>query len=251
MSVNGTAGGEPTRLGLPMGDLAGSIFAVFGVLAALNRRHETGRGGLVEVAMLDGLIAMLGYLAQLVFVAGQTPGPVGSKHPSIVPYGAFPTSDGHVIVACLTEGFWRNFATALGRPDLVSDPRFAAYADRLANRTELESIIESEMRQADSAAWLERLEAQDVPHAPILDVPAALEQAHCAARGLIRTVTHAEAGPLRVVASPLRFDGAGGPPCTPPPLLGADSADILTGLLGLTPEGVAGLRARGVIALPG
>lgn len=247
MSINGTAGGEPTRLGLPMGDLAGSIFAVFGILAALNRRHDTGRGGLVEVAMLDGLIALLGYLAQLVFVAGQTPAPVGSKHPSIVPYGAFPTRDGHVIVACLTEEFWRNFARALGRPELAEDVRFARYTDRLANRAALEEIVEACMRGEDTATWLQRLDDCDVPNAAILDVPAALEQAHCAARGLIRAVTHPEVGPLRVVGSPLRFDGAAGVALTPPPLLGEQGADILSRVLELAPETVAGLKSRGVL----
>lgn len=247
MSVNGTPGGAPTRLGLPMGDLAGSIFAVFGILAALNRRHATGRGGLVEVAMLDGLIALLGYFAQLVFVAGKTPGPVGSKHPSIVPYGAFPTRDGHVIVACLTETFWRNFARALDMPELAEDARFARYDARLANRAELEALVEERMRRDDSATWLARLDACDVPNAPILDVAQALEQAHCAARGLIGAVTHPEIGPLKVVRGPLRFDGKPGAEATPPPLLGADGADILGELLGKSPAEVAALRAWGVI----
>lgn len=247
MSVNGEPGGPPSKLGLPLGDLAGGVFAVFGILAALHERGASGRGRRVEVAMLDGLIAMLGYLAQIFFVTGEAPKPVGTRHPSISPYGAFPTRDGHVIVACLTERFWRNFAVCLGRPELAEDPRFRLYQDRLTNRAALEPMIEARMREESSAFWLEALAHHDVPHAPILDVPAALTQAHVVARGLIETVSHPAIGEMRLVRNPILFDGQGQAPSRPPSLLGEDGAGILAEALGLDAEAIAALVAAGVV----
>ena len=250
MSVNREPGQAPNKLGLPLGDMAGSIFAVFGILAALTQRGATGRGQKVDVAMLDSLIGMLGYLAQIYFVTGTAPQPVGTKHGSLTPYGAFPTSDGHVIVACLTEGFWHNFARSLDAPELIDDPRFARYETRLTHRAELEALIEARMVRNDTAWWLARLDAFDVPHAPILDVGEALEQPHVLARGLVETVEHPQAGTMRMVRGPIRFDGAGPAPAVPPRLLGEDAAAVLGRVLGLGSDAVSDLVAAGVVGAP-
>lgn len=220
MSVNCEPDGTPNKLGLPLGDMAGSIFALFGILAALYQRQVTGQGRKIEIAMLDSLIAMLGYLAQIYFVTGKAPKPVGTKHPSIVPYGAYPTSDGHVIVACLTEQFWCNFAKALGKGELTTDTRFSQYSARLENRLELEAIINTEMREHDTQYWLDRLKEFDVPCAPILNIAQALTQPHVAARGLIGETEHPEAGKLKYVETPIRFSGGETKTSAPPPLLG-------------------------------
>jgi len=247
MSVNGEHGAGPSKLGLPLGDMAGSIFAVFGILAALQQRHTTGKGSKVDVAMLDSLIAMLGYLAQIFFITGQAPKPVGTKHPSIVPYGAFPTQDGHVIVACLTEKFWRNFAACLGMPELADDPRFARYAERLANRDALEVLIDHRMRQEGTDFWLGELDRYDVPHAPILDVGQALEQAHVAVRGLVETVTHPTLGEMKIVRSPIRFDGKGPDTATAPQLLGEGTSAILVDRLAMSVQAIQELQSKGTI----
>ena len=125
--------------------------------------------------MLDSLIAMQGYLSQIYFVTGQSPKPVGTRHPSIVPYGAFPTSDGHVIVACLTDRFWQNFARSLDLEDLITDLRFEMYQARLDNRDALEPLIIAKMKQQSTAYWLDRLTEFDVPNAPILSIGDALD----------------------------------------------------------------------------
>lgn len=250
MSVNREPGQAPNKLGLPLGDMAGSIFSVFGLLAALVERGRTGRGRHVEIAMLDSLIAMQGYLSQIYFVTGQSPQPVGTRHPSIVPYGAFPTADGHVIVACLTERFWQNFARALDRAELIEDPRFAEYQARLAHRDTLEPMICAAMAERDTEWWLARLAAFDVPSAPILDIGQALEQDHVRDHGLVETVQHPQAGALRLVRGPIRFDGAGPAPARAPSLLGADSRAVLGDLLGLDPARIAALETAGVVAGP-
>ncbi|MBY6006083.1 CoA transferase [Salipiger bermudensis] len=248
MSVNREPGQAPNKLGLPLGDMAGSIFSLFGLLAALHERNVTGQGRHVEVAMLDSMIALQGYLSQIYFVSGESPQPVGTQHPSIVPYGAFPTADGHVIVACLTERFWHNFARCIGRADLIDDPRFAAYEARLANRGALEPLIHAAMAGEGTEHWLSRLTEFDVPNAPILSIGEALEQEHVAAHGLIEEVTHPEAGPLRLVRGPILFDGEGPSPASPPSLLGADTGEVLREALGLGEAELRALEARGVLS---
>jgi crotonobetainyl-CoA:carnitine CoA-transferase CaiB-like acyl-CoA transferase len=248
MSVNCEPGQAPNKLGLPLGDMAGSIYSIFGILAALHERNQSGQGRLVEIAMLDSLIAMQGYLSQIYFLTGESPKPVGTQHPSIVPYGSFPTSDGHVIVACLTERFWHNFARCLDRSDLIDDPRFALYETRLKNRGELEPIINCRMTSESTAYWLARLSAFDVPNAPILSIGEALEQEHVAAHGLIETVEHPKVGSLRMVRGPILFDGQGPVPASSPSLLGEDTYEILSEKLGFTRKQLDDLQARAVVS---
>lgn len=247
MSVNCEPGQAPNKLGIPLGDLAGSIFSVFGLLAALHERNATGRGKHIEVAMLDSLIALQGYLSQIYFVSGNDPQPVGTQHPSIVPYGSVPTSDGHVIVACLTERFWHNFARCLDRDDLIQDPRFAQYEARLANRAALEPIIHHKMSQHDTDYWLDRLEKFDVPSAPILSIGEALEQDHVAQRGLVETVTHPEVGEIKLVRSPILFDGQGATTAIAPASLGENTFDVLRQQLNINDDAIDQLVAKGVV----
>ncbi len=250
MSINREAGSPPNRLGIPMGDMAGSVFAVFGILAALIERQTSGKGQRVDIAMLDGLIGLLGYLAQIVFVTGKTPEPLGTRHASIVPYGAYPTQDGYIIVACLSEQFWQNFARALDMNSLLTDQRFSDYTARLANREALEALVQQQMRGHPTEYWLERLEQFDVPNAPILDVSQALEQEHTAVRGLIDQATHPAAGEMKVLRTPIRFGGKPLRAGFPPPLLGEQSRQVLSEKLGLSDEEIAELISQSIVQTP-
>jgi len=247
MHMNREPDQAPNKLSLPLGDMSGSIFSVFGVLATLHERNQTGLGRHIEIAMLDSLIAMQGYLSQIYFVSGNDPQPVGTRHPSIVPYGSFPTSDGHVIVACLTERFWHNFARCLEQEDLIADPRFAHYEKRLENQDALEQEICSLMEQDTTEYWLERLSKFDVPNAPILSVAEALEQTHVTAHNLIETVTHPQIGDLKLVRSPMLFDGQRPAPSAAPSLLGENTHDILVEELGYRPEDIKELLLKNVV----
>ncbi|SMX44488.1 CaiB/BaiF CoA transferase family protein [Actibacterium lipolyticum] len=247
MSVNREPGQAPNKLGIPLGDMGGSIFSLFGLLAALHQRNATGKGQHVEVAMLDSLIALQGYLSQIYFVTGDTPQPVGTQHPSIVPYGSFPTSDGHVIVACLTERFWHNFARCLGHEELIEDPRFALYDQRLQNRDALHDILHSRMKQDTTAYWLERLSDFDVPSAPILSIGESLEQPHVQDRMLVETVEHPTEGSLKMVRGPIRFNGDGPSTSQPPSLLGENTIEVLGGALGFREDEIDDLVARGIV----
>jgi crotonobetainyl-CoA:carnitine CoA-transferase CaiB-like acyl-CoA transferase len=247
LSLNGEPGRDPVKLGLPLGDMVGGIFGSVGVLSALHERHRTGRGRLVDISLHDGMLGMLGYLAQLYFVTGVDPKPVGTSHPNIAPYGAFPASDGLVIIACLIQGFWRRLCETLERPDLADDPRFATAAARLANRDDLNQAISAITRTRTVAEWVARLEANDVPHAPILGVGAALNHPHSLARDMLVTAEHPAAGTVKMVGRPIKFPGAEQEPLRAAPSLGQHTAEVLQEELGFDAETIARLREDGVI----
>jgi crotonobetainyl-CoA:carnitine CoA-transferase CaiB-like acyl-CoA transferase len=247
MSINGEQGEVASKLGLPMGDMIGGINGAIGILTALHERELTGKGSFVDISMLDGLTGLLGYLAQIYFVTGQSPKPVGSKHPNIVPYGSFDTSDGRMIIACLTNSFWQNLTRAIDREDLLTDPRFTDYEDRLAHRAEIDALVEERTVTRTTAEWEERFSKFDVPHAAVLSVGEALDQPNTTARGMVGTVSHPELGDIQMVRSPIRFAGAERTPLVVPPALGEHTADVLRSVLGFPPERIEALRTQGVI----
>ncbi|HKS88025.1 MAG TPA: CoA transferase, partial [Stellaceae bacterium] len=202
LSVNGERGHMPVKLGIPLGDMVGGVFGPMAILAALHERTRTGRGRLIDISLHDGLIGMLGYFAQLAFLTGEDPQPMGSSHPNIVPYGSFPASDGSIIIAVLSERFWGKLCDALGRPELADDPRFATPALRRDNRDEVDRLISEVTRTRSVAAWEERLAEYDVPHAPVLGVTAALAHPHAQAREMVVEADHARIGPMRVIGRP-------------------------------------------------
>lgn len=247
LSLNGETGRTPVKLGVPLGDMVGGIFGSIGVLSALHERHATGHGRLVDISLHDGMIGMLGYLAQLFFVTGVDPKPVGSSHPNIVPYGAFPASDGLVIIACLMQGFWGKLCDSLGRPELAEDPRFATGTDRLRNRDELNRIIAETTQTRTVADWVDRLTHNDVPHAPVLGVGAALNHPHTLARDMVVTAEHPTAGTIKMVGRPIKFPGARQPPLRPSPQLGQHTREVLRQELGLSEDVLSQLHRDGVI----
>ena len=247
LSLNGEAGGTPVKLGVPLGDMVGGIFGSVGVLSALHERHATGRGRLVDISLHDGMLGMLGYLAQRYFVTGSDPVPVGSGHPSIVPYGSFPASDGMVIIACLMEGFWGRLCNALERPEWTDDLRYATSAARLENRDEVNRMISAVTQMHTVAEWVERLTRNDVPNAPVLGVGAALNHPHSLARDMLVSAEHPGVGPIRMVGRPIKFPGAPQAPLRPPPQLGQHTDEVLRQELGLGDEVLAQLRRDGVI----
>ena len=251
MSVNGEPGAGPTKLGLPIGDMAGGIYGAIAILSALHERQETGQGRLIDISMLDCLLGMQGYLAQIYFVTGESPQPQGTRHPNLVPYGAYRTLDGHIIIACLTESFWHNLARAIGAEELIDDPRFADYASRIQHRDELNGLIEDHIATGTTAEWTERLQCYDVPHSPILSIGEALEHTNTQARGMTSTVSHPDLGELRLVGNPIHYVGVPRPPLEPPPMLGKNTEEVLKEVLNIDNQQIAELHNRGAFSPPG
>jgi crotonobetainyl-CoA:carnitine CoA-transferase CaiB-like acyl-CoA transferase len=248
MSVTREPDQSPTKLGIPLGDMAGGIFGVFGILATLLEVQRTGQGRKLDIAMLDSLLGMLGYLSQIYFVTGKTPEPFGTRHANIVPYGSYETSDGHIIVACLIERFWFNLARAINREDLITDPRYTEYLIRLENRESLEKTVADAMKTRTTKEWEKRLAEFDVPYAPILSVAEALEHPNTKAREMVRSVNHPEIGDLQLVSSPIKFEGMPQSPMTAPPKLGENTTEILTKLLNLSPQHIQDMQKSGTIS---
>jgi crotonobetainyl-CoA:carnitine CoA-transferase CaiB-like acyl-CoA transferase len=247
MSITGEAGGHPVRMGLPMGDLAGGMFGALAVAGALLRRAHTGRGGHVDLSLLDCQVSLLSYLAQYFWADGVVPQPMGSAHTSVVPYGMLPTRDGHLIVAVF-ERFWPAFCRAAAHPEWAGDPRFAANADRVANRATLMPLIEHAFAERTTDEWLARLRAEGVPAAPIQTVDRVLSDPQVRHRGMIAELTHERLGRLPTLGTPIKVDGARDFAPAPPPRLGQHTDDVLTTLLDYSGERIDALRRDGVIA---
>lgn len=247
LSINGETGRAPHKIGLPVGDMSGGFFGAIAILSALVERTHTGRGRLIDVSLYDGTMSMLGYFAQLAFVTGEDPQPVGSAHVTIVPYGSFTAQGGAVIIACLADSFWPKLCDALGAPDMGRDPRYATMSDRRALRAEIEPRVAEIIAGNTLEHWLAVLKAHDVPHAPILGVTAALAHPQAKAREMVVEVDHPVAGRLSILGRPIKFPGAPQAPLAPPPALGQHTGEVLRRELGLTEAQVEGLRQRGLI----
>ena len=248
LSVNGEPGRAPLKLGIPLGDLVGGINGPIGILAALYERSVTGRGRLIDVSLLDGMIGLLGYLAQLAFFTGEDPRPQGSEHPNLVPYGSFPAKDGAIIIACLTNSFWERIAKALDAPELVQDPRFATIQQRRDNRALVNELIAEFTREKSVAELAELFTRHEVPHAPILGVRAALAQPQAIVREMVVETEHAVLGKIPIVNRSIKFPGGQQPVPSAPPVLGQHTDAILRDILGLTAEQIDGLRALKIVS---
>lgn len=247
MSVNGDPGGLPTKLGIPLGDLIGGINGPTAILAALHERHNTGRGRLIDISLLDGMMGMLGYLAQLAFFNGEDPKPVGSQHPNLVPYGAFPARDGSIIVACLTNSFWGRICEALGMPECIEDERFNTIEKRRNGRDEVNALVSAFTSGKTVDELVALFTEHQVPHAPILGITDALHQAQAQAREMVVETEHKTLGKIPIVNRSIKFPGADQAIPTAPPVLGQNTDEILADILGLDAGQIAQLRARNIV----
>jgi crotonobetainyl-CoA:carnitine CoA-transferase CaiB-like acyl-CoA transferase len=248
LSVNGEMGGTPVKLGLPMGDLVGGVNGPMAILAALHERNTTGRGRLIDISLLDGLIGLLSYLPQLAWFTGEDPKPQGSQHANIVPYGVFAASNGSIVIACLMNSFWANICRALGMEDWADDPRFDSLEKRRDARAEVNARITENTRRRTVAELVTLFTQHQVPHAPILGIRDALAQPQAVAREMVVEVDHATLGAIPIVNRSIRFPGDPQSAPAAPPVLGQHSREILQSILGLSDDEIAALRASGAVA---
>jgi crotonobetainyl-CoA:carnitine CoA-transferase CaiB-like acyl-CoA transferase len=247
LSMNGEADGLPTKLGIPLGDLVGGINGPIGIISALYERERTGLGRHIDISLMDGLMGMLGYIAQLSFF-GKEPQRVGSQHPNLVPYGIFPAKDGSIVIACLTPGFWSRICRSIECPDLTDDARYDTLEKRRDAREEVNAIVSAFTEQRTVDELVEIFTQHEVPHAPILGVTEALSQPQALARNMVVQAQHAVLGSSPIVNRSIRFTDAEQPLPEAPPVLGQHTDAILSDVLDLSPERIAALKASGVIA---
>ena len=247
MSVNGDPDGLPTKLGIPLGDLVGGINGPIGILAALHERNTTGRGRLIDVSLLDGMMGLLGYLAQLAFFTGADPTRQGSQHPNLVPYGVFPARDGSIIIACLTSSFWGRICKALELEEYIDDSRYDTLEKRRDAREAVNELVSARTREKTVDEMVTLFTEHQVPHAPILGITEALAQPQAVAREMVVEAEHQTLGRIPIVNRSIKYPGSSQPPPAAPPVLGQHTDEILREILGRTPEQIRALRDTKVV----
>ncbi|MDR7304195.1 CaiB/BaiF CoA transferase family protein [Haloactinomyces albus] len=246
MSVTGEQHGPPVRFGVAGADLAAGMWSTIGITAALRQREHSGCGQWVDVSLLDGQVSWLTYVAAGYFATGDTPRRHGSAHPTIVPYQAFPTADGHIMVAAGNDGLWQRFAHAVGLGELVHDPRFATNPDRVRNRDELLPLIEQRLATRTADEWDTLLTEAAVPVGRINTVDQALAHPQVRDRGMVTEVEHPTAGTIRSVGPPLKFSESSPHVREAPPEHGQHTDEVLAAL-GVDGAGLQELRTRGAV----
>lgn len=248
--MDGAAGGEPMKVGVALTDVLTGLYAVIGILAALRHRDATGEGQHIDMALLDVQIATLANQAMNYLATGNSPKRLGNAHPSIVPYQAFETSDGHVILAVGNDGQFARFCKVAGVPALAQDKRFATNPERVRNREVLIPILQGVMSGRSMDDWIETLNAAHVPVGPINDLERVFADPHVKARGMQTKPVAQDGTELTGVASPLRLSRT--PPIAPiaSPQLGADTHSVLANLLDPTEFDLVKLAECGAISAP-
>ena len=227
MSVNATPEGPPTKVGVPIGDIAAGMFAANAILAALVERQRTGTGRHVEVALNDSLLALHTYQAGRLFATGNVPSRDGNHHATIVPYGTFAVRDGFINLAVATDAQFARFCAAVDAPELAADPRFATNALRQGLRAELRAEITRRLSKGTRDDWLARLTEHGIPAGPILDLKEAFSSPLATARDMRVEIEHPRAGSISQVGAPWKLDGRSSPIRLAPPTLGQHTAEVL------------------------
>jgi CoA:oxalate CoA-transferase len=235
MSLTGHPESPPTRVGSSIGDLTAGLFAAIGIASALYDRKATGRGMKIDVGMLDSQVAILENAIARRVATGTIPGPLGSRHPSIAPFAAFSTKNGHIVIAVGTDPLFAKLAEALGCPALAQDPRYASNPLRMEHWRELHEDLEVVLSAHSSKEWLTKLESAGVPCAPINNVAEVMADPQVLARNMIVTAEDPDVGPLKMQGNPIKLSAYEDRPTrVPAPALDADRATILE-WLGLSP----------------
>ncbi len=246
VAITGDPQGPPVRNGVAVADQGAGFFAAIGILAAIQARNRTGRGQRVETNLLDAMLHQVTYEASLYFVSGVAQGPIGSGHMLALPYGIYPTADGYIAIAAM--GVFPALCRALGIPHLAKEERFHGHANRLAHRKELDQVLTETFRTKTTREWLQALEAEDVPCAPVNTLQQALEDPQAIHNGMIVEVEHVSGGKVKMIGNAVRF--ASTPPeerrrVTSPPLIGQHTREILEEI-GYPRERIEFLLAQGI-----
>jgi formyl-CoA transferase len=224
---DGVPGAGPQKAGIGIADLFTGMYSALAVLAALHHRQRCGEGQYIDISLLDSMVAAMSNINTAYLASGVLPTRCGNAHHSIVPYGVFATADGHVIIGVGNDAQYRKFCEAAGRPELATDPRFLTNAQRVQQREVLVPIVEQLVKQRTRAEWIERLEANGVPCAPINNVHQALNNPQVDARGLRVDMPHSTGLIAKLVGSPIKLSATPVSYRQAPPLLGEHNEEIL------------------------
>jgi len=246
MSITGEPGGQPVRAGVSFLDLTTGILCALGISNAIIQRQRTGLGQRVDGSLLETAVSLLAFHAEGYLLTGAMPRALGSGHPSLSPYRNFKCRDGQwIFIAAANDRFWLKLAKALGLTELAVDPRFEKNQGRVANRAELEGILERTIGALEREPLLKRLEEADVPATPVNTVDQVMNDPQTAERGIVQRVMHPRLGEIPVVGTPLRFSRMSPGVRRAAPLRGEHTDTVLADL-GYTPEQIQALRDKKV-----
>ncbi|MDB5411060.1 MAG: formyl-CoA transferase [Rhodospirillales bacterium] len=212
MSITGHPGQLPTRIGMSIGDIGAGLYTGVAVNAALLHRERTGEATKVDIGMFDCQLALMENAIMRYTTGGEIPGPLGARHPSITPFEAFPTEDGHIIIAAGNDGLYRKLCTALGQPGLAENPLFTTNDLRNRNGDALRAILNPLLQTRPTDAWIEIISKAGVPCGPVNNVAQAIAHPQVAARNMLIEVDDPVTGPVRVVGNPLKLSAFADPP---------------------------------------
>jgi crotonobetainyl-CoA:carnitine CoA-transferase CaiB-like acyl-CoA transferase len=246
MSYTGEPDRAPVRMGAPMGDMGGGIFAAHGVLAALFQRERTGMGQRIDIGMLDCQIYLMIYRALYYLFAGEIAPRVGSGHVSAIPIGAYRTKTFDIVIDANSDKFFWQLCEGVSRKELASDPRFHTRADRLKNKEELDALLQEAFLEKSGEEWLEILK-EACPSGPINTVDRALSDPQILSRDMVVETMHQSGEMIKLVGNPIKMSQGGKEEFRSPPYFGEHTEEILTKLLDFHPSEVQGLRDREII----
>ncbi|MGM0901658.1 MAG: CaiB/BaiF CoA transferase family protein [Bacillota bacterium] len=246
MSVTGEEGRAPVKVGFSVVDLATGLYAALGVVLAIHAREKTGKGQFVESSLLETIVSLTNYLGQNVLATGKAPERLGSAHPSLVPYQAFETKDGYVIIGVPNDWLWKKMCDALGLDDLKDHPKYAENINRVANREELVGILTEYTKTKESAEIIDILKRAGVPSGPINNIAELLEHPQVIHREMVQEVQHPTIGALKMLGVPLKLSETPGSIRKAPPLLSENTKEVLE-TLGYNSEDLKNFKEKGVI----
>lgn len=251
MSITGAPdsapGGQPMKVGVAVADIFTGLYATIGILAALRHRDATGEGQYIDLALLDVQAAVLANQAMNYLTTGNAPGRLGNAHPNIVPYEAFPTADGYLILAVGNDSQFKSFCAVAGLDDLPADERYATNRNRVANRDTLVPLIRQAMVLKTTDEWIAALEKANVPCGPINTLDRVFDNPQVKHRGLVKHLDHPTVSTVPTVGNPIRFSKTPITDEKAPPMLGQHSDEILRKVADLSDDQIAKLRDAGIV----